>query len=76
MKVVRFGNIQLRHVREPEIILLVESASCVLESALQLKESGIPPTIGIRNPSSTYQESGIHGVESRVQDCLGFPYVG
>ena len=34
---------------------------------------------GIRNPSSTtkvgvqYQECGIHCVESRVQDCLGFP---
>ena len=23
-----------------------------------------------------YLESGIHGVESRIQDCLGFPYVG
>ncbi|CAH3018662.1 unnamed protein product, partial [Porites evermanni] len=39
--------------------------------------------IGIRNPSSTdeeseiqYLESGIHGVESRIQDCLGFRYMG
>ena len=23
-----------------------------------------------------YLESGIHGVESRIQDCLGFPNVG
>ena len=23
-----------------------------------------------------YLESGIHGVESTIQDCLGFPYVG
>ena len=23
-----------------------------------------------------YLESGIHAVESRIQDCLGFPYVG
>ena len=23
-----------------------------------------------------YLESGIHGVESRIQDCLGFPYMG
>ena len=23
-----------------------------------------------------YQESGIHSVESRIQDCLGFPYMG
>ena len=27
--------------------------SWALESGIQLKESGIPPTIGIRNPSST-----------------------
>ena len=37
-----------------------------------------------RNPESylrlesaiQYLESGIHGVESSIQDCLGFPYVG
>ena len=35
--------------------------------------------IGIHNPSSTdkkygiqYLESGIHGVESKIQDCLGY----
>ena len=40
-----------------------------------LKESGIPLKIGIRNPSSTekgsglhYLESGIHGLESRIQN--------
>ena len=45
-------------------------------------ESGIPLRIGIQNQSSTekhwnpfqYLESGIHGVESRIQDCLGFSY--
>ena len=46
---------------------------------------------GIRNPTKDwnpefkfhwqrsgiqYLESGIHGVESRIQDCLGCPYVG
>ena len=48
-----------------------------------LKKSGIPLTIGIRNPNSTnkestiqYLESGICSVESRIQDCLGFPYGG
>ena len=48
-----------------------------------LKESGIPLTIGIRNPNSInkesriqYLESGICGVESRIQDCLGFSYMG
>ena len=45
-------------------------------------ESGIPLTIGIQNPSSSDKESGIqhlesriHSVESRIQDCLGLPYV-
>ena len=49
-----------------------------LESEIQLKESGIPQTIGIPNPSYSKknQESstlnpGINGVESRIQDCLG-----
>ena len=23
-----------------------------------------------------YLESGLHGVESRIRDCLGFPYMG
>ena len=48
-------------------------------------ESGISIKIGILNPSLTdeenviqYLESGIRGVESRVQDRLGFPcmYMG
>ena len=57
--------------------------SRTLESGIQLKESGILSTIEIRNPSPTekesrieYLESGIHGVESRIQTCLGFPYIG
>ena len=37
---------------------------------------GIPLTIGIRNPSSTEKDSGIHGVESIVQVCLGSPLHG
>ena len=48
-----------------------------MESGIQLKESGISLTIGIRNLSSVdnesgiqYLESGIHGVESRIQDCV------
>ena len=45
--------------------------------------SGILLRIGIQNPwSSTDKDwnpvlgSGVHGVESRIQDCLGFPYMG
>ena len=36
----------------------------------------IPLTIGIRNPRSTDKNSGIHGVEYRIQDCLGLSYMG
>ena len=35
--------------------------SWALDSEIQLKESGIPLTIGIQNPSSTDRESGIQG---------------
>ena len=57
------------------------------ESGQLLVESGIPG-FGIRNPFKSsiqvpltkteiqYLESVIHGVESRIQDCLGFPYIG
>ena len=56
------GRLQRRlHVRESGIFFLVESEkfclwnveSWVLESEIQLKESGIPVPIGIQNPSST-----------------------
>ena len=53
----------------------------LLESGIQLKESGILLKIGIGNPRSTdktdipYLDSGIHGVESRFQDYLRFPYI-
>ena len=52
-----------------------------LESGIQLKESRITLTIGVQNPSSIdkesevqYLESGIHGVESGIKHCPGFPY--
>ena len=47
-----------------------------------LVESGILLRIGIQNPISTdkeswiqYLESGIHGMESRIQDFRGFLYM-
>ena len=53
------------------------------ESGIQLEESRIPLTIGNHNPSSTDKDHGIrnlefvmHGAESRIQDCLEFPYTG
>ena len=36
----------------------------------------IPLTIGIRNPRTTDKKFGIHGVEYRIQDCLGLSYMG
>ena len=48
--------------------LLWNPVSWALESRIQLKESGILLRIGIK-----YLESGIHGMESRIQDCHGFP---
>ena len=50
-----------------------------LESGIQLKESGIPLTIGIQNPSCTDKDRNPvpvmwnNGVKSRIQDGLGFP---
>lgn len=50
------------------------------KSGMPLKVSGIPLTIGIRNPTSIdtesviqYLRSGIHREESRMQNSLGFP---
>ena len=67
------------HIRDLWIQSSSKSLSWNLESGAL--ESGIPLTIGIRNPSFTekesgiqFLESGIHGVESRIQDCPGFPY--
>ena len=56
--------------------------SWALGSEIQLKESGIPLTIEIQNPTLTEKDwkgvlvFGIHCVESRIQNCLGFPYMG
>ena len=58
--------------------------SWVLESGIQIKESGNPITIAIQNSTVLekntgiqYLESGIHNVESRIQDCAGlFPNMG
>ena len=61
--------------------LLVESG--ILGFGIQNTAQGIRNllTIEIQNPRTTdkkwrirYLESGIHGMESRIQDCLGFPH--
>ena len=44
----------------------MESEILGLESGIQHKESGIPLTIGIQNPSSTGKESGFQYPESGI----------
>ena len=68
--------------RNPWNFCLWNPESWALKSRKQLKESGIPLTIGIQNPSFTDKESRIqcleseiHSEESVTQDCLGFPYI-
>ena len=55
--------------------------SWYLESVIQVKESGIPLTIGIENLSFIrkeseipYLESGVQRVWSRILNCLGLPH--
>ena len=64
-------------------IALVEFEILGFGIRIQLKESGIPLRIGIQSPNFTdkesgiqFLESGIHDVESRIQDCPGFPHMG
>ena len=49
------------------------------DSRIQLKESGIPLTTGIRSLSSTDRESGIQHLQSEihgVEECpFGFHYI-
>ena len=84
-KVIRIpecGKFCLWNPESSENSFLWNWKSWTWESGIQLKKSGIPLTIEIRNPSSTNKESeiyclesGIHSVESRIQDCLAFPYI-
>ena len=64
----------VRGIRNLGNFCLWNPESFTSEFGIQLKESGIPLTIGIRNPSSTDKvrnpESGIHGVKSTIQDYL------
>ena len=56
--------------------------SWALESGIQLKESVIPKRLESRfqvpltKTGIQYQESGIHGIDSRIQGCLGTLYMG
>ena len=72
LKLFTFGT------QNPKRFALWSRESRALESVIQLKQSGIPLTIGIHEISSTdkksgyqYLKSGIHGVDSGFQDCHG-----
>ena len=72
---------KIRNLRK---ILLAKSRimGFELESGIHRWESEIPLTIVIQNPlpltetEIQYLKSGIHAVESRIQDYLGFTYMG
>ena len=68
---------------ESSKFLLWNPKSWAEESGIQLKDSGIQQRLGsgiqfalTKNPESSTWESGIQGVESRSQDCFGFPNMG
>ena len=70
-------------IAESSKFLLENPKSWAEESGIQLKDSGIQQRLGsgiqfalTKNPESSTWESGIHGVESRIQDCFGFPNMG
>ena len=58
-----------RGIRRTQKIFAMESGN--KPEAIQ-----IPLKTGIQNPRSTDKESGIRGVESRIQNCVGFPCMG
>ena len=64
----------------PRNFCLWNPESWASESRIQLKnpESHLESRIQVplTNAGIEYLESGIRGVDSRIQDCLGFPYSG
>ena len=68
-------------IPKSEKFLLVESGILVFGIGNTAQLIRVPLTVGNRNLSSAenesiiqHLESGIHGMESRIQDCLEFPY--
>ena len=64
----------------PEKLCSWNTESWALESGMLLKAFGIPLTTGIQSPSSIDKDWNplprIQNLESRFQDCFGFPYMG
>ena len=65
------GHIKESRFQNPENNCLWDPGSWTLESGIQLKESGI--RVLLTKSGIQYLGSRIRGVESRIQDCLGFP---
>ena len=72
-------------IQNPRKFCLWNLESRALESEIQLKETGIPLTIGIQKSSSTVKDwNPVPGIRNprrgiqdpRDQDCLGFPFTG
>ena len=70
----------IREIWNQRNVFLLETGILSFEIRNTTQEIRIPLTNGIQNPSSAdkdsgihYLESGIHGVESRIQDCPTFP---
>ena len=62
--------------RTRENFCLWNPESWALESGIQLKESRTHLTTGIHKDWDPVLYSGIHGVGSRIHDCLRFPIHG
>ena len=62
-------------ISKPGKFFLVESA--IQGFGFRNFAQGIrnPTKMGIWNPCPTDKETGIHSLESRIQDCLGLPYM-
>ena len=58
----------------PGYFCLWNLESWALEYGIQLKESRIQ--VQLTKTGIKCLDSGIHGIESRNQDCLGIPYKG
>ena len=64
--------------RNPGNFCLRNPESCALESGIKRKEYGIPVrnTFPLTMTGIKYLESRTYGVESKIQDFLGSPYMG
>ena len=60
-------------IRNPGKFCLWNLESWALESRIKLKESGMQGST--KKAGIKCLESGIHSMESIIQDCLGFPYM-